>query len=92
MTKAERDAWAAAYRVYEEYVPALEQAARLHDDNDTAVRLFTAAGNKIVTAMAATDENGRIVLAHCHGMLTDAFKHAQEGAQDAPECTEVRAG
>ena len=39
----ERDAWASIYRLYEEYAPALRQAAALDDDNEMAGKLFSAA-------------------------------------------------
>mgnify|MGYP001411224682 CR=1 FL=1 len=39
MTKQERDAWAAAYRIYDEYAPGMRQAAALDDENEMACRV-----------------------------------------------------
>ena len=89
MTKQEREAWAVAYRLYEEYAPALRQAAALDDDNEMACRLFGAALDKIIPAYNVSDEGVRLILSAAYDILDDVFKatrdHAQSGAESPQE-------
>ena len=85
MTKQERDAWAAAYRIYDEYAPGMRQAAALDDDNEMACRLFSAALEKITPTYNASDAGGRLIMVAVYGILEDVFKEARERAQNGAE-------
>lgn len=82
MTKAERDAWAAAYRLYEEYAPPLRQAATLDDDNDLACKLFTSAVEKVAQPYNESCNEGRLILLGAYGILEEVFKDAQKRHQE----------
>lgn len=84
MTKSERDAWALAYRLYEEYAPGLKAAAHLDDDNAIACGLFTAALKKITEVYSSTDPGGQLILLAVYGILESTFKDARECARNAP--------
>lgn len=43
ISPAEREAWSSLYRFYEKYAPQLRAAARLDDENEKAVEVFSAA-------------------------------------------------
>ena len=85
MTKLERDAWAAAYRIYDEITPGLRQAAALADDGEMAGRLFSAALEKITPVYNAFDEGGRLIMLAVYGILEDVYKAAKEHAQERAE-------
>ena len=85
MTILEREAWAAAYRLYDEYAPGLRQAAALADGNEMACRLFAAAGEKLSAAYNATDDGGRLIMLAAYGILEDVFKEARDRAQNGAE-------
>lgn len=95
MTKAERDAWAAAYRLYEEYAPPLRQAATLDDDNDLACKLFTSAVEKVAQPYNESCNEGRLILLGAYGILIchDIEAGASPGrADDAPHPERGRQG
>lgn len=85
MTKQERDAWAAAYRIYDEYAPGMRQAVALDDDGEMAGRLFSAALEKITPVYNASDEGGRLIMLAVYGILEDVYKAAREHAQERAE-------
>ena len=85
MTNQERDAWTAAYRIYEEYAPGLRQAAILDDDNEMANRLFSAALDKTKTAYNASDADGRLIMLAAYDILNDVFNAARDRAQNGAE-------
>ena len=84
MTILEREAWAAAYRLYDEYAQGLRQAAALDDENAMACRLFAAAGEKLSAAYNATDDGGRLIMLAAYGILEEVFHHAQKRHQERP--------
>jgi hypothetical protein len=85
MTKQERDAWAAAYRIYDEYAPGLRQAAALDDENEMACRLFGAALEKINPLYNESDAGGRLILLSVYDILDNVFKEARDRAQNGAE-------
>lgn len=88
MTILEREAWAAAYRIYDEYAPGLRQAAALTDGNEMAVRLFSAALDKLKPTYSTSDAGGRLIMAGVYGILEDVFIEARERAQEAAKGNE----
>ena len=47
MTQQEREAWALAYRVYDQFSRPLRQAAVMDDKGETASKLFASAGDQL---------------------------------------------
>lgn len=82
MTKAERDAWAAAYRLYEEYAPPLRQAATLDDDNELAGKLFSSAVEKVAQPCNQSCTEARLILMAAYGILEEVFKDEQKRHQE----------
>ena len=90
MTTQERDAWAAAYRLYEEYAPGLRSAAVMDVD---VGNLFAAALEKMRSTYNATDENGQLITVGVYDILCNVYQDARRRAQDAqngPVCPSVR--
>lgn len=85
MTKQERDAWADAYRVYDEIAPGLRQAAALDDNDEMAGRLFAAALEKMNPVYNASDTGGRLIMLAAYGILENVYKDARERAQECQE-------
>jgi hypothetical protein len=85
MTQQERNAWAAAYRIYDQYAPGLRQAAALDDDNEMACRLFDAAMDKITQSYNEADAGGRLILFGAYDILANVFKSAQNRALNGAE-------
>lgn len=85
MTILEREAWAAAYRIYDEYAPGLRQAAALADGNEMAVRLFSAALDKLKPTYSTSDAGGRLIMAGVYGILEDVFIEARDRVQNGAE-------
>ena len=77
----ERDAWAAIYRLYEEYAPALRQAATLDDDNVMAGNLFTAAAQKTAQQYDDFPPEGQLILLAGFDILDEVFKDAKKRCQ-----------
>lgn len=82
MTTRERDAWASAYRLYDEYTPALRQAATLDDDNEMAGRLFLAALEKIKPLFTNDGDDANWILLGVYDILDYVFKEAQKRHQE----------
>ena len=85
MTTQEREAWATAYRLYDEYAPALRQAATLNDDNEMAGRLFLAALDKLKTHFTSDDDDSNWILLSAFDTLDNVFKAAQKRKQAPAE-------
>lgn len=81
MTKQERDAWAAAYRLYDQFAPGLRQAAALDDDNEMATRLFGAAAETISPIFDKSDDGGRLILLSLYGILESVFTAARNRSE-----------
>lgn len=77
----ERDAWALAYRVYQEYAPALRQAATL-DDTDLACKLFSSAVEKVAQPC---NESCRLILLAAYGILEEVYNTARKRHQERVE-------
>ena len=88
MTKQERDAWAVAYRVYDQFAPGLRQAAGLDDNDEMAGRLFSSALEALNPAYNATDAGGRLILLAVYGILENVFKTAKNGAESPQEAAQ----
>ena len=82
MTQQERDAWAAAYRLYDEISPGLKDAAAA-GDHQAAAKCFTAAIGKISGLYATLDQDARLILSGVYGTLEGVYKQAQIRAQAA---------
>lgn len=91
MTKQEREAWAVAYRVYDEFAPGLRQAAVLDDGGELARGLFSAIGAKLAAAYDATDENGRLLTVAAYGILESVYESAHRRDKTAQERAERKA-
>lgn len=77
----ERDAWASIYRLYEEYAPALRQAAALDDDNEMAGKLFSAAAQKMAEQYDKFPPEGQLILLAGVDILDEVFKDAKKRCQ-----------
>lgn len=80
MTAQERDAWAFAYRLYEELAPKLRQAATMNDDNETAEKLFMTALERIRPRYIKEGHDVNRIYFRVYDMLDDVFKDAQNRA------------
>ena len=83
MTPEERAAWATSYRLYEEFVPQLVEAAE-HGDTDKAADLFGVALDR-VTALHENSLTGSIMALPLFEMLENAYNAARERAQERPQ-------
>ena len=77
MTAEERDAWAAIYRLYDEYAPALRQA-----DDELAGMLFMAAGEKVAQLFNKSCTNSRLILVAGYDILSEVYKDAKKRHQE----------
>ena len=73
MTKQERDAWSAGYRIYDEYAPKLRQAASA-DDKELAGNIFMAISNRLSILYNASDQGGQLILLSVYDILSDVFE------------------
>ena len=73
MAPEERAAWATAYRIYEEYVPKLRNAA---NDDDRAAEIFGDALDK-VTELHNNSVTGSIMAVPLYEMLENAYYKAK---------------
>lgn len=78
MTTRERDAWAFAYRLYDELAPQMRQAAALDDDNETACKIFQAALSRINPHFAAPGDAANLIYIRVYDLLDDVFKEARK--------------
>ena len=85
MTKQERNAWAAAYRVYDEHAPDIRQAAALDDNGISAGKVFAEALEKITPVYDVSDAGGRLILLAAYAILEDVYRDAQKHAQERTE-------
>lgn len=91
MTSQEREAWAVAYHVYDEFAPGLRQAAGIDDDGDMACRLFDAIGQKLAAAYDHADEYARLLIVAAYGILESVYESAHRRNKTAQDCTERKA-
>lgn len=80
MRKEERDAWAAIYRLYEEYAPALRQSAILKD-KELAVNLFNSAGEKLRNQFNKSCKDARLILKCGYDILSEVYQDTQTQAE-----------
>ena len=88
MTQQEREAWALAYRVYDQYSRALRQAAGMDDDGETARKLFEAAGDQLSKFYSATDDGGRLIALAVYGILSEVYTSARKAVKKPQERAE----
>lgn len=77
MTTKERDAWTAAYRIYDEYAPKLRNA-----DSTLAGEIFNTVGNRLNSLYNASDDGGRLILLSVYDILGGVFKLSQDRPSD----------
>ena len=80
MTKQERDAWAAAYRVYDEFSPRIRQA-----DDATGCQLLAAAGERLAASYRESDQGGKFILLAGLSVLEDVYRAARDHAENRPK-------
>lgn len=85
MTTSERDAWIMGYKLYEEFAPALRQAAIQDDAGATARRLFDALQTKVKAFYDASDANGRVLSLAAYGVLASVYTDARKRAKTATD-------
>lgn len=78
MTVKEREAWTAIYRLYDEFAPALRDAAALDDDNATAGKVFCDALESVRELYDGLDDGGKLLLLAGYDILDETFKAAKK--------------
>lgn len=80
MTKQERDAWVAGYRLYDEYAPQLRQAASAND-KEKAGNIFATVSNRLSSLYNVSDPGGQLILISVYGILDGVYEtNVRKGA------------
>ena len=78
ISPAEREAWSSLYRFYEKYAPQLRAAARLDDENEKAVEVFSAAAAEMNEIYQERGLIGKALTIPLFDLLDMVFKEARE--------------
>lgn len=72
MTTKERDAWAVAYRIYDEYAPKLRNT-----DNEMANSIFQTVSNRLSSLYNESDNGGQLILLGVYDILGNVYENAK---------------
>lgn len=78
MTNQEREAWALAYRLYEEFAPAMRGAATVENNADLTCALFESVLERIRPVYKDTNSEGRLLLLGAYGILERVYDEARK--------------
>ena len=77
ISPAEREAWSSLYRFYEKYAPQIREAARLDDENETAIRVFGEAAKEASSLNQEKGLIGKALAVPLFHLLDEVFKAAK---------------
>lgn len=86
MTQQERDAWALAYKLYDEFAKKLRQAATLDDAGKTARALFETIQERLRVFYNANGADARLLSVATYGILEQVYREAKNKAAGALQC------